>query len=51
MNWWESLIVNNALSILRATLRKPGQAAKIKHVSLDIYQAIKAAYAGDPDFN
>ncbi len=50
MSWWESMIVNQAVSILRFALKKPGQAATLKHVCLDIYGAIKSAYTDDPDF-
>ena len=50
MNWYETMIVNLAVGTLRTALKKPGQTAALKHVCLDIWQAIKAGYAGDPDF-
>jgi hypothetical protein len=50
MNWYETLIVNLAVGTLRTALKKPGQAAVLKHVCLDLYQAIKAGYPEDPDF-
>lgn len=50
MNWWETLIVNQAVMVLRLALKKPGQLAALKHVCLDIYTSIKTAYADDPDF-
>lgn len=51
MNWWESAIVHSSVAILREALKDPKQAATLKHVSLDIYTAIKEAYADDPDFS
>lgn len=50
MNWYEQMIVTLGIGFLRQALKKPGQAAVLKHISLDIYQAIKTGYPDDPDF-
>lgn len=51
MTWYETMIVNLAVGTLRTALKKPGQLAVLKHICLDLYQAIKTGYTGDPDFN
>lgn len=49
--WWVSFAISTGIGALHLALRNPGYAATEKEVFLELYTAIKAAYAGDPDFS
>lgn len=46
----EDLIITMAVSVVIASVKNPQKKTKMKKAMLKIYQVIKQAYAGDPDF-
>ena len=47
---WETIILNNALSVLKLVIKNPKNKAKYKDICLKIFQAIQTAFAEDEDF-
>ncbi len=47
MNSW---IFGMVASAIKGMIKNPSKKDKMKAVCLEIYNAIKMAYAGDPDF-
>lgn len=48
--WWVSFSINTGIAAVHQALRNPAYAATEREIMLELYQAIGAAYAGDPDF-
>lgn len=47
--WWRMLLTT-ALYTLRDVFKNPESKAQLRGVILEIYKAIKIAYADDPEF-
>lgn len=48
---FEDYLISVGVTILLTAIKNPAKKATIKKIALKVYNAIKAAYAGDPDFN
>lgn len=46
----EDLLISMGLSVLLSAIKNPAKRASLRKQMLKIFNAIKAAYANDPDF-
>ena len=46
----DQMIISMALAVILETIKNPAKQATMKKAFLKVYQTIKIAYAGDPDF-
>jgi len=51
MSWWQRLCVSTAVAFFGSLIEAdPKVKATAKPIALEIFNDIKAAFAGDPDF-
>ena len=51
MNWWQRLCISTATAFFASLLQADPKILKTaKPIALEIYNNIKLAFAGDPDF-
>ena len=50
MDFWREFLINNAIGMVLSSVTNPESQAKYKRAFLKMFKAIKAAFAGDSDF-
>ncbi len=48
--FWKEFVINNAIGVVLATVKKPESKEKMRSAFLKIFRKIKEVYGSDPDF-